>query len=129
MSKYYSNKRIRETGASYYMIFGERSNGKTYSSLYTGLEKYFKDGSQIAYIRRWDEDIRGKRGATIFDALIFNGEIEKLSDGKWDSVYYYSGRWYLQRHRDDGTVIKQDTPFAYAFSLNAMEHDKSTSYP
>ena len=129
MSKYYSNKRIRETGASYYMIVGERSNGKTYSSLYTGLEKYFKDGSQIAYIRRWDEDIRGKRGQQVFDSLVYNGEIKKLSKGEWDSVYYYSGRWYLTKVKKDGTVIKDIKPFAFAFSLNGMEHDKSTSYP
>lgn len=129
--KYYRLDRIKEAcpDASYYMIIGERSNGKTFASLEYGLKKYFEDGSQLAYIRRWDEDIRGKRGATIFDGLIYNKVIDKLSKGKWDGVYYYSGRWFLTKTAKDGGVIKDDKPFAYAFSLNSMEHDKSTSYP
>ena len=42
----------------YYVVFGERSNGKTYSSLDYALENYFRDGSQFAYVRRWGEDVK-----------------------------------------------------------------------
>ena len=54
--KYYSTKRIDSTGAQYRLVFGERSNGKTYAALFRALENYAKDGkSTFAYIRRWDE--------------------------------------------------------------------------
>ena len=129
MAKYYSLDRILKNDASYYMVVGERSNGKTYASLKHGLTKFFKDGSQIGYIRRWGEDIKGRTGATIFDALIANGEIEKLSNGKWNGVYYYSGRYYLTKVNKDGTSVKSLDPFAYAFALSEMEHYKSSSYP
>lgn len=130
MSKYYSLDRILKTNASYHMVVGERSNGKTYASLKHGLKKYFDSNcqSEIAYIRRWGEDIKGKTGATIFDALIFNHEIEKMSNGEWDGVYYYSGRFYLTRRTNDG-IIKADKPFCYTFALSEMEHYKSSSYP
>lgn len=114
--------------ASYYMSIGARSNGKTYGALDYALEEYFKNGSEIAYVRRWDEDIRGKRGQQVFANIVRNGLVKKYSRGKWDGIRYYSGQWWLTN--GSGDKLKQDIkPFAYAFSLNSMEHDKSTGYP
>lgn len=47
--KYYSLKNIQRKDATYNVIFGERSNGKTYAVLKQALENYKKDGSQFAY--------------------------------------------------------------------------------
>ena len=127
--KFYSLKTILSKDAQYNIIFGERSNGKTYSVLKYGLEKFCKTGEQTAIVRRWSEDFKGKRGATMYQSLVNNHEIEKLTDGKWTDVYYYSGRWYLCKYneKDERTVLEK--PIAYGFSLGSMEHDKSTSYP
>lgn len=126
--KYYSLKKILEYNAQYNMIIGERSNGKSYSALNYGLEQT-KKGKQFAVVRRWLDDFKGKRGAEMFSALVANGEIEKATNGKWDKVYYYSQRWYFAREDENGKLVHAEEPFAYAFALTAMEHDKSTSYP
>ena len=126
--KYYSLKKILEKNAQYNMIIGERSNGKTYSVLEYGLQRYIEKGEQMAIIRRWQDDLTGKRGATIFDALVMNNEITRLTAGEWTGIYYYSGRWYLSRYTGKKRVLNEK-PIAYAFSLTGMEHDKSTSYP
>lgn len=55
--KFYSLENIKKTGATYNVIFGERSNGKTYSVLLEGLKEYVKHGGQLAIVRRWKEDI------------------------------------------------------------------------
>ena len=79
--KYYSLTNILKKNCRYNMIFGERSNGKTYSVLDYAVQKYFKTGKQLAVIRRWREDFRGKRGAAYFDNLVYNGECEnKIKD-------------------------------------------------
>ena len=52
--------------AYYYVVFGERSNGKTYSALEYALERYKKNGEQFAYVRRWGEDIRPKNLVDLF---------------------------------------------------------------
>lgn len=129
--RYYSLTKILSKKAQYNMIFGERSNGKTYSVLKYAIKEYVKNGSQLAVIRRWQDDFRGKRAATMFDALVSNNEINKLTNGEWTNVYYYGSRWYLCRYTDDkkNDRIVDDTPFAYAFAISTMEHDKSTSYP
>lgn len=127
--KYYSLKNILERNAQYNLIIGERSNGKTYSVLKYGLERAIKNGEQMAIVRRWQDDFRGKRGASMFDALVNNGEISKISGGEWTNVYYFGGRWYFCRYDDKENRVTSEFPFAYAFAISSVEHDKSTSYP
>ena len=126
--KFYSLKNILSKGAQYNVIFGERSNGKTYSVLKLGLENFVKDHKQLAIVRRWQDDYTGKRGQTMFDALVSNGEIRKLTGGEWTGIYYWGSKWYLCRYEGDKRIT-YEKPLAYGFSISAMEHDKSTSYP
>lgn len=126
--KFYSPKKIMEHKAQYNIIFGERSNGKTYSILKLGLENYLKTGKQLGILRRWADDFTGKRGQTMFNGIIANGEVSRLTKGKWDTIHYYASKWFLAV-TIDGKVVKDETPFAYGFSLSSVEHDKSTAYP
>lgn len=127
--KYYDISKILSIEAQYYIIFGERSNGKTYGTLNHCLEEYFKYGYEFAYVRRWDDDIKGDRGGSIFNAHVQNGVIKRLSKGKYDSVYYRGRNYYLVSHNEEGKPIISDTPFAYAFALTMNEHYKGLSYP
>lgn len=127
--KYYSLKKILSKGAQYNVVFGERSNGKTYAALTEALTNYVQSGKQTALIRRWQEDFVGKRGSVMFDGLVANDEIRKLTKDRWTSVYYYASKWYLCRYDEDGKRIQDEIPFCYGFALSGMEHDKSTSYP
>lgn len=129
-SEYYDVKVINKYNAQYNVIFGKRSNGKTYSVLKQMIEEYAADGSQGAYIRRYREDFKGKRGEVLFDALVANGEVAKATNGKWTGVKYYSDRWYFSKVVEgEDKPVTDNKPFCYGFSLAQMEHDKSTSYP
>ncbi len=128
--KYYSLTNILKKEATYNVIIGERSNGKTYAVEEHGLKQYCELGIQFAIIRRWQEDFTGKRGQQMFDALVMNGLVTKYSGGKWNNILYRASRWYLCKYDDNlGKNIIDDKPFAFGFSLSAGEHDKSTSYP
>ena len=50
-NKYYSLNNILKKDAQYNIIFGQRSNGKTYAVKKYGLEKFIKTGEQMAYVR------------------------------------------------------------------------------
>ena len=126
---YYNLGSILKKKAVYNVIFGERSNGKTYATLKHGLEQYFKDGSQIAYIRRWKEDITGKRGQAVFSALVENNEIVKLSNGKFTGIHYYTGRFFLCNYDNGKPIYNDNDVIGFLFALTDVEHDKSTSYP
>lgn len=116
--------------AHYYMAFGERSNGKTYSALSYSLERYFKHGEQFAYIRRFGEDVKRKNLQTLLSAHVENNVITKLSQNEFSLVNYTSGKFVAYNYDEDtGKMITDKQPIGYAFDLNAMEHHKSTSYP
>lgn len=114
--------------AYYYMVIGERSNGKTYSALDMCLENWFTKGQQFAYIRRFGEDIRKKQMDSLFSGHYANGRIESLSSGEWDNISYNTGKFRLIRYLGDKTE-SSEFPIGYAFDLNGMEHYKSISFP
>ena len=128
--KYYSLSGILEKNADYNIIFGERSNGKTYACLAYMIINYVETGEQSAYVRRWREDLRGKRAESLFSGHVANGFVSQVTKGKYNEVFYLSGKWFLSYYdRDKGKRFPDDKPFCYGFCLSEQEHDKSTSYP
>lgn len=117
--------------AHYYVVYGERSNGKTYSSLDMALENNHDTGEEFAYIRRFGEDIRPKNLSNLFNAHIENNRIEELWSGKYNMVDYKSTKFYLIKVNEDGKLDPDTEPYCIgrAFDLNSMEHYKSISFP
>lgn len=128
--KFYSLDAILKKGADYNIVFGERSNGKTYAALKYCIEQFYKTGGEFAYIRRWKEDILGKRAANIFAALESDGAIADATDGEFTRVKYYNGVFYLANF-DETTqkLVSDNKPCGYTFALSDSEHNKSVSYP
>ena len=128
--KYYSPTKINRKEATYNIIFGERSNGKTYSLLLQAVKGYVKDKSQLAYVRRWKEDITGRRAQRLFSGINENGEVTKATKGLFTGVHYWAGKFYLCTYDESGKAIYSDADImGYVFALSDGEHDKSTSFP
>ena len=128
--KFYTLDNILKKDCTYNVIFGERSNGKTYSVLLYGLKEWVKNGGQLAIVRRWKEDITGRRAAEIFSSLNENKEIQKLSKGLYTGITYWGGKFYACNYDENRKAIYNDEDcIAYVFSLSDMEHNKSISYP
>lgn len=128
--KYYSVKKILGEKADYNIVIGERSNGKTYSLLSLMIQNFVNNGVESVYLRRWKEDITGKRAESIFNAIVSNGLVSKLTAQKYDNIVYYRGKYYLAKYDSTKkTMISMKQPFCHAMCLSDNEHDKSTSYP
>lgn len=119
----------------YYMIFGLRSNGKTTAVYVIALIDYCLNGNQLALVRRYDIDFKGKSGKEMFKGLValkFKGKnlIEYLTDGKFNDIRYYSSQWFLCKYDEElDKTVTDSKPFCQAFALNVSEHDKSVSFP
>ena len=115
--------------ALYYIVIGERSNGKTYSSLDYCLQRAAK-GEEFAYLRRYGEDIRPKNLSSLFDAHLKNNRIPELFPN-YDSIEYTSGRFVLYKRDENGKRDASVEPktIGRAFDLNGMEHYKSIAFP
>lgn len=132
--KYYSMAKLLKTGARYLIAFGERSNGKTYQALEYALTQFVRHGGQTAVLRREKEDFKSKRAGAYWDNLVCNGEginrVKELTKNKYDTITYYAGKWFLSYYDDElNKYINSPEPFAYAFALSDMEHEKGNSYP
>jgi len=129
---YYNSKKIDAKKATYNVIFGERSNGKTYHLVLKALKNYIKSGQveQFAYIRRWKEDVTGRRASRLFAGVVENDEVSKLTGGDFTGVHYWAGKFYLCNYDDKGKVQYSDENIlGFSFALSDGEHDKSTSFP
>ena len=135
MKKYYNIQDLLDLGLKdpdirYFIAFGERSAGKSYScGLYT-LKEYINNHHTTGLARRYDDDWGLNVASTYFDSIVANGEVSKLTNGKWDNVTYWSHRWYLCKFDEEkGKMIKDDKPFAYAYALNTWEKSKASQQP
>lgn len=129
--KYYTIRTLikKYPKAKYYMAIGERSNGKTYSSLDYCLENFLTNQEQFAYLRRWGEDIRKSAIDQLFSAHIENGRLKELTSGIFNSINYTGKKFYLTNIEEDGKSTVLDRPLGFAFDLNSAEHYKSISFP
>lgn len=128
--KYYNPSKIDKKDCTYSVIFGERSNGKTFALLKKGVKLFYENKKQMGYVRRWKEDLTGRRAATLFNGLLEAGEVSKITNGEYTNIHYISGKWYLCNNDDNGKPVYNESDlFCYAFALSDMEHNKSTSYP
>lgn len=126
-SQFYDGKEIESKNATYNMIIGERSNGKTFYCLDKILQNYLEKGEQGAIVRRFADDFKRGRGTVMFNSLL---DVGKLVDTEYSGIEFKSGQWFLYRWDNDlQKKILDENPFCYSFALTNMEHDKSTSYP
>ena len=129
---YYTPTKIKKYEAEYNIIYGERSNGKTTGVIIECLEQFCKSKyqRQMAIIRRFDEDIKGKQGGDIMNVINKHDYVEKFTKNEYNSIEYNSRKFYLVRRDDSGNITKTlKTPFAHAFSLTAEEHYKMRAFP
>lgn len=116
---FYSLKKILSYVANWYIIFGQKSNGKTYAIVREGIDEYFKTNKPFVYLRRYKEELSE---FNIHKVLKPHDEyIEKMSEGKYNCIYYYRRRGYLAKIHEDGTITKSKTIILYTYALNTYQ--------
>ena len=137
--KYYSLKRLLELHPDclYYFVYGERSNGKSYSALEYTLEEFYKSDftKSYGYLRRFTEDVRMANMQQVYKSLKCNdlgvNRIEEITNGEFNDVLYKNRCFYLAHRKESGEYdhIVESQPLGYVFNLSESERIKSTGYP
>lgn len=107
------------------VLCSTRSVGKTTNFLIIGLILYWLEQTQTIYMRASDEQIRPKNVRQIFNVIIENHYIEKITDDVYNSVTQISRYWYLCKTEDGKVIEKDDKPFMVMVALN--ENDELCS--
>lgn len=112
----------------YYLVYSERSNGKTFSSLEYAIENFYKDKEQSAYIRRFEDDIKQSRVKKLFDNLLSVNKVSEITHNEYNSIVYKNKHFYLAKVEGEEKTICE-TPFMTLFALSQEEHYKSLAFP
>lgn len=102
----------------YHIICSERSIGKTTAYLLMGLLMYKHYDCQTIYIRQTEDMTRPKNTATLFNVILENKYIERITDGAYNGIYQYSRFFYLCHYDENGKRdITDETPFCICVAL------------
>ena len=110
------------------VILSPRGVGKTTNMLLLGMCQHETDGTEIQYIRQYDDMLTPSKLTDLFDVILQYHYIEKITGGRWHNVRYYRRRWYYCNIDENGDEIERDeNPFMVCLGLN-REHDLRSSY-
>ena len=120
--QYYSLDNILKHEGQYYIIYGERSNGKSYATAKYVLDKYFTTGEQFVICKRFQEDM----SATICSTMLTPLYDYVLKEYGYH-IRFFQSKWYATQDID--TPITKQEVIGYAQALNTVERYKGSQYP
>lgn len=89
-------------------LLSERSLGKTTGWLLLGMVCNKLFGTVPEYVRLTGEMTKPKALQDLFKTILACGYVEKITDGRWNSVTYFMNRWKYCNIDDDGKIIEKD---------------------
>ena len=110
----------------YVIDLSDRSRGKTTNKLILGLLLYCAYGIQLHYIRQSSDQCALKNIKNLYETVLSCGYIERITEGRFNHIYYRGKRWFLSRLDEDGNTVEKD-PVActVCFGLNEANELKS----
>lgn len=93
---------------SWIIMLSERATGKTTGLLLMGLVMYRMYGTVTIYCRANKNQIAPKHTTDLYNVVISNGYIEKITDGEYNSIKYNRRKWYLCHIDDTGEIDAVD---------------------
>lgn len=112
--------------AKWLVTLSERARGKTTNLLLFGMCLHKLYGTGICYLRSSEHMIAPKVSKDMFSNIISWGYVDKLTDGKYNTIIYKSRRWYYAKVDENGEVSEKDlNPFCIMLSIDKNEDYKS----
>ena len=121
--KWYSLDNILKKQGQYYVILGERSNGKSYAMNKYMIDRFFQYGEEFAYVKRYEEDIKRKYMNEVFTPLQ-----DYIRETYEHEIKFYQGKFLVYPMDTEGK-LSQCRTIGTAFSLANVNRTKGTSYP
>ena len=121
----YNMDKIDAIGANFNLIWGERSNGKSYQVKHKkGVEKYIKEGRRFILMRRWKEEITTEKIEQYFHDI----DVSKLTNGKYNCISVYRKTLYLATYDNDKGKTTRGDKIGYVVALSTEQNYAGASY-
>ncbi len=116
---HYNIDKIDAIGARINLIYGERSNGKSYQVKHKkALEKYLKTGKRFILMRRLREEITTEKIEQYFQDV----DVSKLTDGKYNCITLYRKCLFLSSYDNETGKTKRYEKIGYVVALSTEQN-------
>ena len=131
---YYNLDNIDKENANFNLIYGERSNGKSYQVKHKkAIEPYLNSlvedsinkRNRFMLIRRWKEEIKPEK----IEQYFLDVDIYKLTKGKYNCISLYKGKLWLSVYDPEGKPqLKRGDYIGYVVALSTEQTYAGASY-
>lgn len=122
---HYNLDQIDQENAIINIIFGERSNGKSYQVKHKkGVLKYLKTGKRFILMRRWKEEITTEKVEQYFADV----DVEKITNGKYNCITIYRKQLFLSYYDFETCKTKRGEKIGYVVALSTEQNYAGASY-
>lgn len=122
---HYNMDEIDKIGANFNLIWGERSNGKSYQVKHKkAVIKYLKTGKRFILMRRWKEEISTEKIESYFNDV----DVAKLTDGKYNCIISYRKCLYLAYYDTETGKTSKGDKIGYVVALSTEQNYAGGSY-
>lgn len=122
---HYSIDNIDKENAIINLIWGERSNGKSYQVKHKkAVEKYLNTGRRFILMRRWKEEISSEKIEQYFQDV----DVYKLADGKYNCISMYKKSLFLSNYNIENGKTTRGEKIGYVVALSTEQNYAGASY-
>ena len=122
---HYNMDKIDSLGADFNIIYGERSNGKSYQVKHKkAVLKYLNTGKRFILMRRYREEITTEKIEAYFNDV----NVSEITNGKYNCITVYRKVLYLANYDiGTGTTVKGEK-IGYVVALSTEQNYAGASY-
>lgn len=123
--KHYNIDNLVSKNADINLLWGERSNGKSYQVKHKrGVCKYLETGKRFILLRRFREEITNEKIEKYFEDV----DIEKLTNGKYNCFSVYRKQIFLSNFDSEKFKITRGEKIGYAMALSTEQNYAGSSF-
>lgn len=107
----------------YYLIYGEKSNGKSYQVKHLAIDNYLENHKKFILLRRWKADI-----TTSWIEKYFNDvDVEKKTNGEYNAITTWRGDLFFSKLDEKGKSLKKEK-IGSVMALSTEQHYSGASF-
>lgn len=121
----YNLDEIDKLNARYNIIYGERSNGKSYQVKHKkAVEKYVKTGKRFILLRRFKEEIKSSEIEQYFEDV----DVAKITDNKYNCIVLFKSRLFFAVYDPETGKNKRYEKIGYVRALSTEQNYAGSSF-
>lgn len=122
--KHYNMDNLISQNCDFNILFGERSNGKSYQLKHKrAVLNYLKTGNRFILMRRFKEEIT----AINIEQYFADVDVHAITNGKYNTISVYRKQIFLSNYNELGKIIRGEK-IGYAVALSTEQNYAGGSF-